>query len=213
MARGVYDLSFVYLTKTPEFLKPIASDLLWDVQTDEKVLYITFDDGPHPEVTPLVLEILKKFNAKATFFCVGGNVERNPSVFSMVKRGGHAIGNHTYDHESGWETSQYAYIKTYLRCQQLTGTQIFRPPYGKIKREQVKALKDHTQIIMWDVLSGDFDQKRDPEKCASSVIKHASPGSIIVFHDSEKARENVLGSLPKVLEHFANEGYRFLSLD
>lgn len=212
MARAVYDLRVVYFTKTPDFLKPIASDLLWDVKTDEKVLYITFDDGPHPEVTPLVLEILKQFSAKATFFCVGGNIERHPDTFSMVKRLGHAVGNHTYDHESGWDTPQFSYIKSYLRCQKLTDTQLFRPPYGRIKREQVKALKSHTQIVMWDVLSGDFDPKRDPEKCAATVIKHATHGSIIVFHDSEKAKKNVLGSLPAVLRHFSAEGYQFRAL-
>lgn len=203
----------MYLTKTPDFLKPIASDLLWDVKTKEKELFITFDDGPHPEVTPLVLDILKEYDARATFFCVGGNVERYPKVFEKVKGAGHSVGNHTYDHESGWDTSQFAYIKSYLRCQQFTGTQLFRPPYGRIKREQVRALKAHTKIVMWDVLSGDFDTKRSPEQCSATVIKHGTPGSIIVFHDSEKAKENVLGSLPQVLKHFSEEGYRFEALD
>lgn len=203
----------MYLTKTPGILKPIASDLVWDIPTDEKVLYLTFDDGPHPGITPDVLRILDQFGAKATFFCVGANIERFPEVFDQVSQEGHAVGNHTFNHESGWDTANFSYLRSYIDCQKLTENALFRPPYGRIKREQVRALKHHTNLIMWDVLSGDFDPKRSAEKCAETVIKHARGGSIVVFHDSMKARENVLGSLPVVLKHFSENGFSFRPID
>jgi peptidoglycan-N-acetylglucosamine deacetylase len=203
----------VYLTKTPDFLKPIAADLVWDIATDKNEVFLTFDDGPHPEITPQVLEILAPFNAKATFFCVGKNAEKYPEVIEKILAAGHAIGNHTYNHESGWESGQYSYLKSYLQCRSVIDSTLFRPPYGRIKRDQVKALKPRCKIIMWDVLSGDFDPKRTPERCAATVLKHTKPGSIVVFHDSEKAKTNVLGALPVVLEELAKRGVVFRALE
>jgi peptidoglycan-N-acetylglucosamine deacetylase len=199
----------MYLTKTPDILKPIASDLLWDVKTEEKEIFLTFDDGPIPEVTPLVLDILDRFNAKATFFCVGENIVRHPEVLVEVLRRGHLVGNHTYSHEKGWDTSHYAYLKTYLKCQALTKTQFFRPPHGQIKRQQVQTLKKHTTIVMWDVLSGDFDPNCDTTKCVHNVMKSARKGSIVVFHDSLKARDTMLTALPEILQNLTNLGYCF----
>lgn len=202
----------MYFTKTPELLKPLAGDLLWDVKTDHQEVFLTFDDGPVPEVTYEILKILKNFDAKATFFCVGENIVRHPDVFEAVKAAGHAIGNHTFSHEKGWSSSQYTYLKSFIKCQNLTGTDLFRPPYGRIRRPQIQVLKKHVRIIMWDILSGDFDPNCTVEKCVGNVLKSVKPGSIIVFHDSIKARDNVLGSLPIVLDELKRQGYRFSRL-
>lgn len=202
----------MYLNKTPELLKPLASDLVWDLPTQEKVMYLTFDDGPIPEVTPEVLDILKTHKAKATFFCVGTNAEQHPEILERLAVEGHSIGNHTFSHANGWNSSQFAYLRDYQRCQEILGTSLFRPPYGRIKRQQVQALKRKTRIIMWDVLSGDWDAKVSPEQCLQNVTKHAKAGSIIVFHDSLKARSNVLYALPRFLAHFGAQGYRFESI-
>ncbi|MFT5185053.1 MAG: peptidoglycan/xylan/chitin deacetylase (PgdA/CDA1 family) [Flavobacteriales bacterium] len=199
----------MYLTKTPDILKPIAGDLLWDIKTEKREIFLTFDDGPIPEVTPAVLDILDKFNAKATFFCVGENIVRHPEILEEVKRRGHLVANHTYSHEKGWDTSQYLYLKSFLKCQALTQTPFFRPPHGRIKRQQVQSLKDRTTIVMWDILSGDFDTNCTPEKCIHNVMKSARPGSIVVFHDSLKARKTMLIALPEILQSLTNLGYRF----
>lgn len=202
----------MYLNKTPELLKPLASDLVWDLPTKEKVMYLTFDDGPIPEVTPEVLDVLKTHKAKATFFCVGSNAEQYPEILERLAAEGHSIGNHTFSHTNGWSSSQFAYLRDYQRCQEILGTSLFRPPYGRIKRQQVQALKRKTRIIMWDVLSGDWDAKVSPEQCLQNVTKHAKAGSIIVFHDSLKAKPNVLYALPRFLAHFIAQGYRFESI-
>ncbi len=175
-------------------------------------MYLTFDDGPTPNVTARVLDLLAGYQAKATFFCVGSNVIKHPHLMERLTAEGHEIGNHTFNHESCWESSTFSYLRSFRECQELTKTKLFRPPYGRIKRDQVRALKEYTNIIMWDILSGDFDSKRTPERCAETVIKYGKPGSIVVFHDSKKAEENVLNSLPMVLEHFHALGYRFLPL-
>jgi peptidoglycan-N-acetylglucosamine deacetylase len=199
----------MYLNKTPELLKPLASDLVWDLPTTEKVMYVTFDDGPIPEVTPEVLEILKQYNAKGTFFCVGNNAALHPELLKRILAEGHAVGNHTYSHKNGWNTTQFAYLRDYQKCQDLLGTKLFRPPYGRIKRQQVNALKKRTRIIMWDVLSGDFDQNISPNKCLQNTLKHAKEGSIIVFHDSLKAKDRMLFAFPRFLHHFHELGFRF----
>lgn len=182
------------------------------VRTREKVLYITFDDGPIPEVTPWVLDTLKAFGAKATFFCIGANIDRHPQLFSRLVAEGHAIGNHTYNHISGWATTRFSYLRDSLRCQELTRTELFRPPYGRITLGQARALSSRFQLVFWDVLSEDFDGRLEARKCLDNVIANSRPGSIIVFHDSLLAEERVRYALPRTLEHFAAKGYRFDAL-
>jgi peptidoglycan/xylan/chitin deacetylase (PgdA/CDA1 family) len=185
---------------------------MWRVATEEKVLYLTFDDGPIPEITPWVLEVLKRYDAKATFFCVGDNVRRYPSVFKQILQEGHAVGNHTYNHISGWDSENIPYFHNVRHCANLVKSDLFRPPYGRLTPKQVQFLTRHYKIIMWDVLSGDFDAAVTNEECLNNVISAARKGSIIVFHDSLKASERMMYALPRVLEHFKQRGYRFESL-
>jgi peptidoglycan/xylan/chitin deacetylase (PgdA/CDA1 family) len=179
---------------------------------NQKTIYLTFDDGPIPEVTPWVLDTLRRFNAKATFFCVGDNVRKYPDVFDKVIEEGHSVGNHTFNHLSGWATENISYFHNIRHCARMVPSGLFRPPYGKMKPSQVHFLQRHYRIIMWDVLSGDFDKDIKPEGCAQNVIQHAGPGSIVVFHDSLKAELNLRYALPQVLEHFTSLGYSFQSL-
>jgi peptidoglycan-N-acetylglucosamine deacetylase len=205
----------MYLVKSPLLLKWYYPSFVWNKTRSDKVIYLTFDDGPIPDVTDFVLKTLNTFNAKATFFCVGDNILKHPAIFERVLSGGHQIGNHTFNHLKGWKTDDPAYLQNISQCQQLTQTNLFRPPYGRIKKSQVKHL--HTlfpkiQIIMWDVLSGDFDLQLSPEKCLQNVIKHSGNGSIILFHDSIKAFERLRYALPRVLKYFQDKGYTFATL-
>lgn len=222
----------MYLIKSPLLLKWYYPSLLWNKSRTEKVIYLTFDDGPIPNVTDFVLKTLKVFNAKATFFCIGDNIVKHPEVFERVKNDGHAIGNHTFNHLKGWKTDNETYLQNTLKCQELTQTNLFRPPYGRIKKSQIRSLElgvwssefkapsnsqpttpnSQLQIIMWDVLSGDFDTKLSPEKCYQNVIKHTENGSIIVFHDSLKAFDRLSYALPKVLAYFTEKGFTFSTL-
>ncbi len=204
-----------YLIKTPTWLQKFFPDLLWRVpqkQPGEKILHLTFDDGPIPEITPWVLEILEKHAAKATFFVVGDNVRKHPQVFEKVKSAGHSIGNHTFNHLSGWKTDNKTYFENIEKCQALAPTPLFRPPYGRMRFSQSRFLKKKYRIVMWDVLSGDFDQKLAPEKCLDNVLKNIQPGSIIVFHDSLKAEKNLRYVLPKILDILSGQGWKFESL-
>jgi len=205
----------MYLIKSPLLLKWYYPSLLWNKSRTEKVIYLTFDDGPIPNVTDFVLKTLKVFNAKATFFCIGDNIVKHPEVFERVKNDGHAIGNHTFNHLKGWKTDNETYLQNTLKCQELTQTDLFRPPYGRIKKSQISNLKSQISglnIVMWDVLSGDFDTKLSPEKCYQNVIKHTENGSIIVFHDSLKAFDRLSYTLPKVLAYFTEKGFTFSTL-
>ena len=219
----------MYLVTTPKILRAYyPSNLIWDIATTEKVLYLTFDDGPHPSITPFVLDTLKQFNAKATFFCIGKNVMNNKAIYEQILADGHAVGNHTSHHLNGWRTSTYVYVKDVSFAVTKIQSNLFRPPYGRISKAQIKELTvagwelpfsniatqqhkvaNHFKIIMWSVLSGDFDTKVSKECCLKNVVNNTKPGSIIVFHDSEKALERVAFALPKVLAHFSNLGYRF----
>ncbi len=202
-----------YLSKTPLGLKMMYPSCIWDMPlTKEKTIYLTFDDGPHPQATPFVLEELNKYNAKATFFCIGHNVELYPEVYKTVIEAGHSVGNHTFDHLNGWKTDTVKYLQNIVAAEKFIDTDLFRPPYGRITRSQVKALSGHSvpfKIIMWDVLSGDFDSGISVEKCLNNVISSATNGSIIVFHDSEKAFTNLKYALPETLEYFSEKGFRF----
>jgi peptidoglycan/xylan/chitin deacetylase (PgdA/CDA1 family) len=202
----------MYLIKTPFWLRAIYPNCTWKIPVQEKVIYLTFDDGPDPEATPFVLANLKKFNAKATFFCIGNNVLKHPNIYESILKEGHKVGNHTYDHLNGWKTENNIYINNIKDAMNIIDSKLFRPPYGRITKSQIKILKQTdslpNQIIMWDVLSGDFDIQINGEICAGNVINNTLPGSIIVFHDSQKAWDRMSIALPKVLEHFSNLGYR-----
>lgn len=201
-----------YFIKTPAILKKLYPDCLWDVKTTEKILYLTFDDGPHPEATPFVLSQLKKYNAKATFFCIGKNVKEYFEIYKQLLAEGHKPGNHTYNHLNGWKTSDQKYIDDIKSATQIIDTNFFRPPYGRITKFQIKALQKESlnlKTIMWDVLSGDFDVKVSPENCYLNVINNARAGSVIVCHDSLKALPRLRFALPRILEYFSHQNYVF----
>ena len=202
----------MYLVKTPWLLKAVYPSLTWNKSRDNHCIYLTFDDGPIPIVTPFVLNILKQYQAKATFFCIGDNVSKHPEEFELVKNAGHNIGNHTFNHLKGWKTDGKTYTDNFLKTDDILHTNLFRPPYGRIKRSQIKLLKQakpNLDVIMWDVLSGDFDQDLSPEDCLQNVLKHTENGSIIVFHDSLKAFDRLEYVLPKAMEEWSRKGYEF----
>ena len=206
----------MYLIKTPFWLRLIYRSCTWRIPAKDKVLFLSFDDGPHPEATPFVLEQLASFNAKASFFCIGKNVELYPAIYDAILEANHTIGNHTQNHMNGWKNTIADYLMDIQKACGHIQSNLFRPPYGRIKFAQIKALRTRPDlpqnIVMWDVLSGDFDTNITGEKCAQNVIQHAAPGSIIVFHDSAKAMERLRIALPKVLMHFTNLGYQFKAL-
>jgi peptidoglycan/xylan/chitin deacetylase (PgdA/CDA1 family) len=205
----------MYLVKTPWLLKKLYPNLIWNAKPATRCIYLTFDDGPIPIVTPFVLNILNKHNAKATFFCIGDNVSKYTDVFEQVKAGGHTIGNHTFNHLKGWVTDSKVYLDNFLQTDKILDTPLFRPPYGRIKRAQIKLLKrarPDLKIIMWDILSGDFDTNLSPEACLKNVLKHTEAGSIVVFHDSLKAFNKLEYVLPRALEYWSKEGYSFNAL-
>ena len=193
--------------------------LLWHMpKTERKTIYLTFDDGPHPLITPLVLEILKRYNAKATFFCIGNNVKKYPATFEMIKKEGHAVGSHTFNHENGWKTKTDDYIKSFQEANELIHSNLFRPPHGKIKYSQLKKLGVRTrrttslQIVAWTVIAYDWDHALSPRRVYKNVIRNAGDGAIVTFHDSLKAYSNMITALPRVLEHYKNKGYEFKSI-
>lgn len=199
----------MYLVKTPQIIQNLFPNFTWKIPSHEKVIYLTFDDGPIPEVTPWVLQQLEAFQAKATFFCVGDNVKKHQEVFQRVVEAGHSIGNHTFNHLSGWACENIPYFHNVRRCARLVDSNLFRPPYGRLKPKQSQFLQRHYRIVMWDVLSGDFDAKISKEQCLENVIANAGKGSIVVFHDSLKAKEKLQYALPKVLNYYSEKGYRF----
>ena len=206
-----------YFVKTPWWLKKIYSSYIWSMPTRKKILYLTFDDGPHPEATPFVLNELKKYNALATFFCIGKNVIAYPDIYRRLLDEGHTIGNHTHNHLNGWKTDNDRYMKDIIEAAKYIDSDLFRPPYGRITSFQAKHLRSamrgrEARVIMWDVLSADFDSTITSEKCMENVIFNAKPGSIIVFHDSEKAFEKIQYAVPKILKFFSEKGYFFDAL-
>lgn len=199
----------MYLVKTPQFVQTLFPNFIWKIPTEEKVIYLTFDDGPIPEVTPWVLDVLRKADARATFFCVGDNVRKYPEVLESVVEAGHAVGSHTFHHLNGWGTENIRYFHDVRNGARIARTELFRPPYGRLTRRQAQFLQRHYEIVMWDVLSADFDGTLSGEKCLQNVIEHTEPGSIIVFHDSLKAEAQLKYALPRVLDHYRGMGYRF----
>lgn len=203
----------MYLVKTPQIIQKLFPNYTWNIPSKEKVLYLTFDDGPIPVITPWVLDQLEKFQAKATFFCVGDNIRKNPEVFQQVIAKGHAVGNHTYHHLNGWQSDNIPYFHNVRHCANEVNSVLFRPPYGRLKPKQAQFLQRHYRIVMWDVLSGDFDPLLSEEQCLKNVIDNADSGSIVVFHDSLKASDKLMSVLPKVLAHFQEKGFTFGKLN
>lgn len=202
----------MYLIKTPKIVQALRPAYLWRIPTEERVLHLTFDDGPIPEVTPWVLDTLRPYGAKATFFCVGDNVRRHPGIFQQLLAEGHSVGNHTFHHLNGWQTGPPAYLHDVRRCARLVKSTLFRPPYGRLTPRQRAFLERHYRIVMWDVLSGDFDPALSPEACLRNIVDSAEPGSIIVLHDSLKAEPRLRYALPRVLEWFGEKGWRFAGI-
>jgi len=205
----------MYLVHTPWWLKSLYPSLMWQVETNKKEIYITFDDGPHKTITPFVIDTLKAFNAKATFFCIGKNVIENIEIFERIISEGHSIGNHTHNHLNGFKTPTDAYIENIKEAEKYINSNLFRPPYGRIKRAQInklQAINPAIKIVMWSVLSGDFDTNITDEQCLQNITRSYKNGSIIVFHDSEKAWQRLQYALPETLEHFSKEGYQFKAL-
>lgn len=212
----------MYLVTAPWFLKIGYPSFIWKIPEKEKVIYLTFDDGPHETATPFVLDTLKKYGAKASFFCIGKNVTAYPAIYERILQEGHVTGNHTNHHLNGWKTEDATYLEDIKAAATLIHSPLFRPPYGRIKKSQWRKLKEENNLypgqqtaiktIMWDILSGDFDTELMPARCLANVLYHAKPGSIIVFHDSTKAWERMSYALPRVLEYFVKDGYSFKGL-
>lgn len=203
--------------KTPFFAPYIYPRLLWKVKTSEKVIYLTFDDGPIPNLTPWVLDILKEFDAKATFFCVGENIKKHAEIFHRLLEEGHRVGNHTQHHLNGKKTSLEDYLADALACDEAmkaesVSTDLFRPPYGRLTNVQRKQLIQQKTIVMWDVLTQDYDQALDPNLILKRSIAATDKGSVVVFHDNLKAERNLKAVLPEYLSHFKKVGYRFEAL-
>jgi peptidoglycan-N-acetylglucosamine deacetylase len=200
----------MYFFSTPYFIKKFfRKNIVWEKDPSENSIYLTFDDGPEASVTPWVLEELKKYDAKATFFCLGKNADANPELLETIMQEGHMLGNHSYSHCNGWDTPTHDYIADVEKCNQIIKSDLFRPPYGKIKLSQLRQLKKKYSIMMWSLMSGDFDSGISREKCLDTILNKTKPGTIIIFHDSLKAKEKLEYVLPRYLQHFKEKGYRF----
>ncbi len=204
----------MYWHKTPALLGSIFSDVLWKVPTNKNDIYLTFDDGPVPDATEWVLEELDKFSIQATFFMVGENVHKHDEVYKSVLNRGHSIGNHSHNHLNGWRTRTNTYVENINKCEKLleTTNRMFRPPHGRLQWQQYKTIKKTYKVVMWDVLSGDFDNSLSEEKCLNKSIQGTVGGSIIVFHDSVKSIKKVKFVLPRYLDHFTSKGFNFKPL-
>lgn len=202
----------MYLPKTPEIAKKLFPKLTWQQDKEDKAVYLTFDDGPTPAITEWVLNQLSQYNAKATFFCLGKNVVRFPDIFEDVLRSGHSVGNHTFNHLNCWETPRESFLNDIYSCQKVFHSKLFRPPYGKLKPGLRSKILEKYQIIMWDVMSYDFDQSINPKQCVDNVLNNITNGSIIVFHDSLKAKENLKHSLPIILKYLSDHGIQMKAL-
>jgi peptidoglycan/xylan/chitin deacetylase (PgdA/CDA1 family) len=198
--------------RIPRILKIVYPDIVWEIRDEKPSLYLTFDDGPTPDITSNVLSILGQYNARATFFCIGRNVERHPELYRKILEDGHATGNHTYSHLKGWYTPNNEYYKDIELAARFIHSGLYRPAYGMITPAQLRFLQLHYRIVMWDIMSYDFDRSTRPEKCLKNVLDNAHSGSIVVFHDSVKAFEKVQYALPRILEYYNGKGYTFRSI-
>ena len=200
----------MYLARTPTFIQSIANRFTWTMPANgAKSVYLTFDDGPVPGATDRAMDMLERYNASATFFCVGDNARKHPSLVKDILESGHRLGNHTQNHLNGWKSRTYSYLKNTLECSRWVESSLFRPPYGKITRKQALSLALRYKLVMWDVLSGDFDRRKSPQECLKNVLDHVKPGSIVVLHDSEKAAKRMLYTLEGTLDMLGEAGYSF----
>jgi peptidoglycan-N-acetylglucosamine deacetylase len=199
------------MPRIPLWFSKLNSSMVWNIPAKEKELYLTFDDGPHETATPFVLDQLEKYKAKATFFCLGKNVKSYPEIYERILNEGHSVGNHTFNHTNGWQAKNDEYVNSIIEAAKYIDSKLFRPPYGKISPFVSKLVRKKLgyKIIMWNVLSADFDENLSPQKCTENVLLYSKPGSIIVFHDSTKAWDRMSYSLPKILHHFTEQGFSF----
>ena len=197
----------------PRFLRPLFGNVIWRANTSSKVIYLTFDDGPVPEVTPRVLDILDRYGWKATFFCVGDNVARYPDLYADILKRGHKTGNHTFNHLKGFQYSKEEYVENVEKAAKFIDSKLFRPPHGRIKPSQLRALKIHYKIVMWDVITHDYNKKVSPDRILQTVQKYLRSGSLVVFHDSVKAERNVLEALPRAIEFWQSKGYSWALIE
>lgn len=195
------------MVRPPFFLRWIYPNAIWNLPSERKVVYLTFDDGPTPVVTKKIVELLEEYDAKATFFCIGKNIEQHPELFKLVKSKGHHIGSHTYSHLNGWKSNNTDYLTDYQKGRELVGSNLFRPPYGRIFLNPLQTIQKQDKVIMWDILSKDYDASLTPETILNNVLRNIKSGAIIVFHDSEKAKKNVLAVLPQILQYLKQQGY------
>ncbi len=203
------------MVKIPFFVPYFYPKRVWHFSRREKTIYLTFDDGPIPEITPWVLKELKKYHAKATFFCIGKNIEENSTIFKQISLEGHTVGNHTFNHLNANKVSDKEYTENTVKAEPYfeKGAKLFRPPYGKLNSKKANLLLSKGyKIIMWDVLSADFDQSITEERCLKNVMKNTREGSVVIFHDSKKAAKNLQYVLPKMLAHFSEKGYAFKAI-
>jgi peptidoglycan/xylan/chitin deacetylase (PgdA/CDA1 family) len=204
-----------YLTGTPRWLRRFFPGCIWEIEENRPIVYLTFDDGPDPEVTPFVLDLLQQYEMRATFFCIGKNVVAHPEVYARILREGHCTGNHTHHHLNGWKTDDATYFTDISQAAGVITSDLFRPPYGRLTRSQLRRLQEGTDAkrpVMWSVLSGDFDPKMTPKRCVRNVIEHTRPGSIITFHDSRKAFPVLREALPIILDQFQQRGWGSVGL-
>lgn len=192
----------------PKTLRALYPQCFWNLPNTENKIYLTFDDGPTPELLPFILETLDRHNITATFFCVGENICKHPELFSKLLEK-HAVGNHTFNHMNGWKNPNYSYYKNITKFDEVYHSPLFRPPYGKLSRTQAKHISKKYKIIMWDVLSYDYSKSTSAKKCVSNVVKNVKSGSVIVFHDNKKAKKNVTYALPRVIEQLLAKGFIF----
>lgn len=193
----------------PDVLRPLMGKLIWRKDPSEKVIYLTFDDGPVPEVTPQVLDILDKYKLKATFFCVGENVQKYPEVYADILQRGHRTGNHTFNHLKGFSTSTADYVENVRKASEFIDSNLFRPPYGRFTFRQQRLLKSDYEIVMWDIITHDYNKNFSTEAILRNVKRYSRNGSLVVFHDSIKAKDRVLSALPLAIEFWNTEGYQF----
>ena len=200
--------------RIPSWIKWVYPSFVWQMPGDEKALYLTFDDGPHPTITPIVLDLLFKYNAKATFFCIGDRVKRYPEIMQRIIQEGHAIGNHTQHHVNGWASTDRDYLDQVNQAAEFIPSKLFRPPYGRIKRSQAGLLqKEGYKVVMWTILSADYDHKLSKEECLSRVVRRIESGDIYLFHDSEKGEERMLAVLPSLLKVATDKGFLFKKIE
>jgi peptidoglycan/xylan/chitin deacetylase (PgdA/CDA1 family) len=195
------------------WMKGWYPEVIWDKPENGRRIYLTFDDGPTPEITEKVMDILDHYSASATFFCLGRNVERHPEIYRKILERGHSVGNHTYSHLMGWKHSDEEYFQDIALARHQINSVLFRPPYGRIRRSQIRQLKDEYKIILWDVMSHDYEQRISRERSLKAVLRYTKEGSIVVFHDSVKAWNKLQYILPGVLEEYSGKGYKFDKLE